>query len=188
MTRPPATKKDLLEAVARSLQWRTVEEVTYTAPVGAPAELTVVCAQCSFPVIKEHDANGKVTGFHEEVGPADEEAALAEGWLDHGMGLYCPKCSLAVLEESAQAAYHSTHADIGEIIDAQVLRTFAPGASDDTVQQFVKMFRAERLSKFRVLAGMEPVQIPAPVPKSEEQAKEFLEVVAALKAAKESLK
>lgn len=165
-----------------------VADLEYKPRPGAPLELLVVCANCSYPVVREFDAKGDVTGFREEIGPATEEQAVAEGWLDHGMGLYCPKCSLTILEDQAKdnaaQAETGTAADFGEIIDTQVLRTFCPTASDDTIAQFVKLFRTERLNKFRVLAGLQSIPVFTPTPKDEDQVKEFTAVLKALEGAR----
>jgi hypothetical protein len=166
-----STKKNSLENSGLS------GALPYEAPAGSPGELSVVCANCSYPVVREYDDQGNVKGFREEVAPQNEEQALAEGWLDHGLGLYCPTCSLAVLEEQARdreaGAESGVNGDIGEIIDAQVLRSFVPGISEATVQEFVRMFRSERLSKLRAMAGLEPLPIYRPVAKDEAQAEEF---------------
>lgn len=166
--------------------------IEYKAPEGSPDELTVVCASCSYPVVRELDEKGEVIAFREEVAPQTEEQAIAEGWLDHGLGLFCPKCSLAELEQQAldqaESAESGVNNDISELIDAQVMRSFCPTVSEDTISQFVKLFRSERLSKLRVKAGLEPIPIYTPVPKDEAQAEEFLAVTAALSAAKEQAK
>lgn len=175
----------------------TLEELTTQASNGeyeykalSNDELEVVCANCSFPVVEDRDpATGEFLGHHEEPAPKTTEEALLEGWTDHGLGLFCPKCSLVVLEDLARdreaGASSGASADIGEIIDAHFMRGVCPSASEDTIGQFVRMFRSERLSKFRVLAGLEAISIYAPTPKDEQQALEFLDLAAALKAAKE---
>jgi hypothetical protein len=145
-------------------------------------EIEVVCAQCSFPTVSEYDDKGTVVGFREEPGPRSEEEALKEGWLDHGMGLYCPKCSLAVLEETAAGAGQA-NGDIGEIVDEAVMKSLVPEASDYSVREFVRMFRSERISKFRVLAGLPPINLYMPVPRTEEEAREMVAIGAALDAA-----
>jgi hypothetical protein len=169
-----------------------VRELPYTVAEGAPDELAVVCANCSYPVVKEFDDAGRAIGFREELGPKDEEQAQAEGWLDHGLGIFCPKCSLSLLEEQerdkAAGAQSGVLGDIGEMIDEQVMRSLCPGAGPDTIAQFVRMFRSERLSKFRVLAGLEPIAIFSPSPQSDAQAQEFLDLTRALEVAKEKLK
>lgn len=144
-------------------------------------ELEVVCAQCSFPTVSEFDEKGNVIGFHEEPGPKTEAQALAEGWLDHGLGLYCPKCSLSYLQESAadEAAGASTGAsnDFGEILDSQFLKTMHPEVSEETIGIFVQILRRDRLSKLRARAGLPPLEpLPPPEPKTEQQALEFIEV------------
>lgn len=147
-------------------------------------EIEVICASCSFPTVTDYDENGKVIGFREEEAPKTEEEALAEGWLDHGLGLFCPKCSLGLLEDLARDRAEGVETgasnDISEIIDRQWLRAKCPNASNDTVEQFVRMYRSLRLSQFRVLAGLEPLPMYTPVPETDEQAVEFLEVGRAL--------
>lgn len=162
----------------------------YSAPPDAPAELVVVCSNCSFPVVKEYDEGGNVIGFREEIAPVDEETALAEGWLDHGLGLFCPKCSMLELErlatERAVGAESSVTADFGMIVDSAVIKSLVPSVSEDTLKQFVEMFRCERLNKLRSLTGVGQIlKLPAPQPKNDDQALEFLAVADALTKARE---
>ena len=148
---------------------------------GSPTELAVVCPNCSYPVVKDYDEQGKMIGFREESGPLDEDQALEEGWLDHGLGLYCPKCSLLELErmakEKAEGAESLVSGDMGEVVDASIIQGLVPSVSEGTLVQVVRMFRAERLNRFRVLAGMEMIKIPEPVPENDTQAQEFLIVI-----------
>jgi hypothetical protein len=151
-------------------------------------EIEVVCAQCAFPTVTEYDEEGNTTGFREEPGPKSEEEALAQGWLDHGLGFYCPKCSLAYLEEraadEAAGARSGATGDLGELLDEQFLKTMHPTVSDETIAVFVAILRHDRLGKLRAklgLPGLDPVA--APQPRDEQQVLEFLEVSESIKKA-----
>lgn len=151
-------------------------------------ELEVVCSNCSFPTVDEFNEDGTFKGFRIEPCTNDLEAALAEGWLDHGMGLVCPKCSLsylADLERDREAgATNHVGGDGQEIVDAMVLRGLAPEVSEETIELFVQIFRTDRLNKLRALAGY-PSITRTPVPKDEAQALEVIRLGDILKASKE---
>ena len=154
-------------------------------------ELEVVCAQCSFPMVQEKDENGEVTGFRVEPGPMTEEEAVAAGWHDLGVGLYCPKCSVAHLEDLAREreaeAGNYVGAGLGDMINGQVFRMFLPNVSSDTIDQFVRMFQSRRVAQLKTQLGMQPDPIFVPNPKDEAQAEEFLEVAALLPKLEEKL-
>jgi hypothetical protein len=145
-------------------------------------EIEVICQQCGFPTVATYDENGKLTGFHEEPGPATEDEALAQGWLDHGFGLYCPSCSLTHLEEQrqeeAQGVRVGAELDLDSMFERQALQGM--GVSEDTAEQFTALLRAQRYNKYRRLSGFEPLPLPTPTPKDEAQAEEFLRVAAVL--------
>jgi hypothetical protein len=153
-------------------------------------EIEVICAQCSYPTVAEYDQDGKIISFWEDPeAPKVEEEALAQGWYDFGLGLYCPRCSLSYLEERAreeqEGVVTGSQNDIGEIIDHEVLRALVPGVSEVVLTLFVRIFRHDRLSKLRVRAGLEPLEpMTAPEPRDEAQALEILQVSRALEAAK----
>lgn len=154
-------------------------------------ELEVVCAQCSFPMVQELDEEGEVAGFHIEPGPASEEEAVAAGWTNHEMGLYCPKCSVAYLEELAREreaeAGNYAGGGLSDMINGQIFRTFLPDVSRDTIDQFVRMFHSQRIAQLKAAAGMQPDPIYVPHPKNEVQAKEFLKVAELLPQLEEKL-
>jgi hypothetical protein len=143
-------------------------------------ELEVVCAQCSFPMVQELNEEGETIGFRVESGPSNEEEAVAAGWTDHGLGLYCPKCSVAYLEDLARerAAEAGNYAGGGlsDMINGQIFRTFLPDVSSDTIDQFVRMFHSQRIAHLKAAAGLQPDPIYVPRPKDEAQAVEFLKV------------
>lgn len=147
----------------------------------------VVCCNCSFPTIAEYgDINEfghlPLKGFRVEEGaPRTLEDALKEGWTDHGLGLYCPKCSLSYLEDLAREQEQGVEVvvagDLLEVVDAQILRGLVSTGvqvSDDTIDQFVKMYSSQRLNRFRVSMGLEPISLYQPTPKDEAQAEEFV--------------
>lgn len=149
-------------------------------------EIEVICTNCSFPTVTEYDEKGKVTSFREEEAPVSEEQALAEGWNDHGLGLYCPNCSLAYLEElhrdqEAGVAVGPSQ-DTGEILDEAFIRGLVPDALESVVMGYVRIFRADRLNKFRVKAGLPPIQVPAPVPADDAEARDWVRISEALEA------
>jgi hypothetical protein len=151
--------------------------------------LEFVCVECSFPVVAQHDETGRLIGYKQEATPTTEEEALNAGWTDHGMGMVCPSCSLSHLEDLVRQEDTETAAlDFDEFLDAQVMRALAPAVGDATIQEFVKVFKTERLNKLRIKMGLEGIPGYIPVPKDEEQAKEFLALTAALENAKKPRK
>jgi hypothetical protein len=154
-------------------------------------ELEVVCAQCSFPMVNKFDPDGTFIETIFETGPATYEEAVENGWHDLGLGLFCPKCSVAHLEsevrEQAEGVERGAGGNVATLLDEQVLRTFLPDVSDDTIKQFVRMFQSSRVAHLMSLAGREAPPIFVPHPKTEEQAAEFLKVTDLLPTLNEKL-
>lgn len=151
------------------------------------AEIEVICSNCDFPTVVEYDETGKVKSFREEPAPKELEAALKEGWLDHGMGLFCPRCSLTYLEDLAKDKAEGATSGIGgdafEVFDVMALRSLCPDLSEDTYAQFTKMYRGRRLAKARATLNLPMINIPAPFPKDDAQAQEFMRLVEAIQVA-----
>lgn len=138
----------------------------------AVQELEVVCAQCGFPVVAVLDDAGRVVDYQELEAPKTEDEAVAAGWLDHGQGLYCPKCSEAQLELEAEASHQNS--DVQEMIDREALKALTPDVDSETIEGFVRVFHQDRLSKLRMRAGYPPLPPYEFHPKDAAQAKKVL--------------
>jgi hypothetical protein len=147
-------------------------------------EIEIICANCSFPTVTEYDDQGRVKSFQELVGPKTYEEATAAGWLDHGLGLYCPQCSLRYLEDKERTEDDQAGAvfDFSSVVDQTILKALAPDISDQTIDIFIKVFKFDRLSKVRVRAGLGPLEpLGIPVPENEHQAAEIIKLSELLK-------
>lgn len=164
-----------------------------TEPSGlSQEEIEVICCNCSFPVESIFDENGKFESFKEHPAPKTMEEAMEAGWLDHGLGLYCPKCSLTYLEdlERDQEAGAETGArsDYEELMNLAAFQEICPDVSIETARVFIAIFRHNRLRKLRAAMNLPPLEpMATPEPKDEAQALEFLKVTEVLAAQKESV-
>lgn len=126
------------------------------------SELEIVCANCSYPAVTTYDEEGKLLSYEEAPGaPKTEEEAAKMGWYDHGVGLYCPKCSLQALQDSDES---SVGFDAAEVIDRQVLKSFVADLDPRVEEAFVNIFRYDRLRKLREKLGLpklDPMTPPA---------------------------
>lgn len=146
-------------------------------------ELNVVCAQCSFPAIEFRDEAGEIVEIEYAEGPETEEEAVELGWTDHGVGLFCPKCSVSLLEDmrrDREQFEEPRSEELSSTIDRSVITALCPNVSSDTVNQFVKMFAIERSNTLRIEAGLKTIPFPSLEPKDIGQEFEFLQVLEAL--------
>ena len=91
-------------------------------------EIEVACAQCSFPAVSEYDEAGKLVNFYVAEGaPTTEEEAQEQGWVDHGLGLFCPTCSQDLDEAMGDSAGFERGA-----IHTALIRSFIPPKTEET--------------------------------------------------------
>lgn len=164
-----------------------------TGPSGlSQEEIEVICCNCSFPIEQLFDESGKFLSFKEHPAPKTMEEAMGAGWLDHGLGLYCPKCSLTYLEEVERdreaGAETGARSDYEEMMNLAAFQQLCPDVSIETARVFISIFRHNRLRKLRASLNLPPLEpMATPEPKDEAQGLEFLKVTEALKAQKESV-